>query len=130
MVRRMGHPAGDNISLAIERGLETSRVQVLCLSPAALASDWVALERSTGLSRDPSNAGRRFIPLLLADCELPDTLRRYKYVDFREEAEAAFEELLTACLAESRAAELRSARPTQSESKCRRSRPARRSRSR
>src|SRR5207237_224402 len=47
--------------------------------------------------RNPSNSERRFIPLLLADCELPDTLRRYKYVDFREEAEAAFAELLTAC---------------------------------
>jgi len=43
----------------------------------------VELERSTVLFRDPSNEGRRFIPLLLADCKLPDTLRRYKYVDFR-----------------------------------------------
>ena len=38
------------------------------LSPAALGSDWVGLERSTGGRgnlpfRDPSNAGRRFIPL-------------------------------------------------------------------
>jgi WD40 repeat protein len=88
---------GDDIYLAIERGLGAARVQVLCLSPAALGSEWVTLERSTVLFRDPTNAGRRFIPLVLADCELPDTLRRYKYVDFREEAEAAFEELLTAC---------------------------------
>jgi hypothetical protein len=42
-------------------------------------------------------SSRRFIPLVLADCELPDALRRYKYVDFQEEAEAAFDELLTAC---------------------------------
>ena len=56
---------------------------LLCISPAALASGWVALERSTVLFRDPTNAGRRFIPLLLADCDLPDTLRRYKYVDYR-----------------------------------------------
>ena len=68
---------GDDIYLAIERGLEAARVQVLCLSPAALGSDWVTLERNTALFRDPTNAGRRFIPLLLADCELPDTLRRY-----------------------------------------------------
>ena len=88
---------GDDIYLAIERGLESARVQVLCLSPAALGSDWVALERSTVLFRDPSNAGRRFIPLLLADCDLPDTLRRYKYVDFRQETSDAFEELLNAC---------------------------------
>jgi hypothetical protein len=89
---------GDDIYLAIERGLEVSRTLVLCLSPAALGSDWVGLERSTVLFRDPSNAGRRFIPLLLADCKLPDTLRRYKYVDFRQEAAAALEELLAACL--------------------------------
>src|SRR5215467_4202144 len=88
---------GDDIYLAIERGLEAARVQVLCLSPAALGSDWVALERSTVLFRDPTNAGRRFIPLLLADCDLPDALRRYKYVDYRQEAQAAFEELLQAC---------------------------------
>ena len=47
---------GDDIYLAIERGLEAARVQVLCLSPAALESDWVALERSTVLFRDPANA--------------------------------------------------------------------------
>ena len=77
--------AGDLISLKVDEGLEQSRVLLLCISPNALASDWVALERSTVIHRDPANKGRRFIPLLLADCELPDTLRRYKYVDFREE---------------------------------------------
>nr|VFK17806.1 MAG: PEGA domain-containing protein [Candidatus Kentron sp. LPFa] len=88
---------GDDIYLAIERGLEAARVQILCLSPAALGSDWVALERNTVLFRDPANKHRRFVPLLLADCKLPDTLRRYKYVDFREESDAAFAELLAAC---------------------------------
>src|SRR5512136_1644592 len=93
---------GDDIYLTIERGLGASRVQVLCLSPAALGSEWVALERSTVLFRDPTNVGRRFIPLLLADCELPDTLRRYKYVDFRQETTDAFEELLAACREEAK----------------------------
>lgn len=89
--------SGDIISLKVDEGLEQSRVLLLCISPNALASNWVALERSTAIHRDPSNEGRRFIPLLLADCELPDTLRRYKYVDFREETEETFSELLTAC---------------------------------
>jgi hypothetical protein len=35
---------------------------------------WVGLDRSAGLFRDPANAGRRLIPLLLADCKLPDSL--------------------------------------------------------
>jgi GTPase SAR1 family protein/DNA-directed RNA polymerase subunit RPC12/RpoP len=89
--------SGDIIALKVDEGLEQSRVLLLCISPNALTSGWVALERSTAIHRDPANEGRRFIPLLLAECELPDTLRRYKYVDFREEAEAAFEEVLTAC---------------------------------
>src|SRR5262245_49104226 len=97
--------AGDDIYLAIERGLGAARVQVLCLSPEALGSEWVLLERSTVLFRDPTNEGRRFIPLLLADCELPDTLRRYKYVDFREEAEAAFAEVVAVCQREMTEAE-------------------------
>src|SRR3954471_4323127 len=88
---------GDDIYLPVERELEAARTQVLCLSPAALGSDWVALERSTVLFRDPTNADRRFIPLLLANCEFPDTLRRYKYVDYRRETKAAFDELLAAC---------------------------------
>ncbi len=88
---------GDDIYLAIEHGLEAARVQVLCVSPAALGSEWVTLERSTVLFRDPTNAGRRFIPLLLADCELPGTLRRYKYVDFRADSDAALEALIVAC---------------------------------
>ena len=105
---------GDDVYLSIERGLEAARTLVLCLSPAALGSDWVGLERSTALFRDPSNADRRFIPLLLADCDLPDTIRRYKYVDFREEAEAAFEELLIACRAEETAKPAQKPKPDDS----------------
>ncbi|WP_333877472.1 toll/interleukin-1 receptor domain-containing protein [Methylobacter sp.] len=88
---------GDDIYLAVEHGLEAARVLVLCLSEHALGSDWVKMERSTVLFRDPSNKGRRFIPLLLDDCKLPDALRRFKYVDFRHEAEGAFLNLLAAC---------------------------------
>lgn len=87
----------------IESGLESARVQVLCLSPAAISSDWVTLERSTVPFRDPANKDRRFVPLLLEECDLPDTLRRYKYVDFREEWKSAFDELLAACREEAEA---------------------------
>ena len=88
---------GDDIYLAIERGLEAARVLVLCLSPTALGSEWVQLERSTVLFRDPTNKGRRFVPLLLHNCKLPDVLRRYKYVDYRQPTPRAFEGLLAAC---------------------------------
>jgi len=41
------------IDPAIERGLEAARALVLCLSPEALGSNWVRLERSTVPFRDP-----------------------------------------------------------------------------
>jgi len=103
--------SGDIIALKVDEGLERSRVLLLCISPAALASRWVALERSTALHRDPANEDRRFIPLLLSDCELPGTLRRYKYFDFREETEVAFAELLALCKGGS--PEAKPASPTQ-----------------
>ncbi len=76
---------GDLIALKVDEGLEQSRVRLLCISPAALASGWVALERSTAVHRDPANAGRRFIPLLLGDCSLPESLRRYMYANLHIE---------------------------------------------
>src|SRR5687768_6043153 len=61
---------GEIIALKVDEGLEQSRVLLLCISQNALKSGWVALERSTAVHRDPANAERRFIPLLLEDCEL------------------------------------------------------------
>ena len=85
---------GDDIFLAIERGLEEARVQVVCLSPSALGSDWINLERAIVPFRDLK---RRLVPVLLADCELPDSLRLVKCIDFRRNTEAALNELLDAC---------------------------------
>ncbi len=97
-----------------ENALEQSRTLILCLSPAALKSDWVELERSSIRFRDSSSIGRRFLPLLLANCELPNSLRRYKCIDYRRETKAAFEQLLSACLRQVSSKEVRfktSARP-------------------
>ena len=63
----------------------------------------VALEPSNAVHRNPASASRRFIPLLLGDCALLDTLRRYKVVDFHEKSEAAFAEALATDQAETRA---------------------------
>src|SRR5262249_20976753 len=88
---------GDPIFLMIEKGLEKSRTLILCLSPAALEADWVALERSAALFRDPQNGKRRFVPILLRDCSLPDTIAQYKYIDFRSSSTKALKALLEAC---------------------------------
>ncbi len=88
---------GDDIYLKVEKGLEESKILVLCLSPNAINSDWVKLERSTVLFRDPINSNRRFIPVLIEDCDLPDTLKRYRYVDYRSAVDSSLKELLAAC---------------------------------
>ena len=77
---------GDDIFAAIEDGLQRTRVLVLCMTPAAFGSDWVQLERGTALFRDPMNRRRRFIPVLLEECTVPDVLRRHLYIDLRDPA--------------------------------------------
>jgi hypothetical protein len=62
---RKGLPPGVKLVRTLDSRAEaTARGRMLYLSPAALGSDWVTLERSTGLFRSLSNAGGRFIPLL------------------------------------------------------------------
>ncbi|APZ96748.1 TIR domain-containing protein [Fuerstiella marisgermanici] len=87
-------PAGGDIFAAIEIGLQQSRVCVACMSPAYFASQWTQLERNTSTFRDPMNVQRRFVPLLLKECDIPDTVRRLKYLDFRQQTEEAFEQIM------------------------------------
>ena len=44
------------------------------LVPSSRPSTFKAQPARTAVHREPANAGRRFIPLLLGDCALPDTL--------------------------------------------------------
>ena len=74
---------GSDIPSELEQGLQKSRHIGLVLSPESLASDWVALERSTAIYRDPSARQRRLLPLLRRDCSVPDMLARLSYIDFR-----------------------------------------------
>ena len=78
-------PYGGDIPAELEQGLQNSRYVGLVLSPESLASDWVTLERSTAIHRDPGARQRSLIPLLLRTCEVPDMLARLKYIDFRRE---------------------------------------------
>jgi hypothetical protein len=74
---------GEDIPRAIENGLKSSRHIVLVLSPEALASDWVALEYSASLYKDPGSAARVLLPVLRSDCDVPLILARLKYLDAR-----------------------------------------------
>ena len=88
---------GDDIYLSIEQGLAQSRTLILFMSPHAFDSDWVGLERSTAIFRDPANRNKRFLPVLLTDCEIPDPIHRFKHFDLREFSPKLFTRLANAC---------------------------------
>jgi hypothetical protein len=86
--------AGDDIYLKIEQGLAMSRTLVLIVSSHTFGSDWPVMEYTTSLFRDPCNKQRRFIPLLIENCTIPDTIRRFKYIDWRNQDAKQYKNLL------------------------------------
>ena len=88
---------GENIVVAIDEGLKNSRTLILLLSPYSVAAEWPNHERSTRQFRDPKNQGLQFLPVLLDVCDLPETLKPLKYVDYCSRSESAYSEILSAC---------------------------------
>jgi hypothetical protein len=88
---------GDSIPDAVEYGLQHSRTLILGMSDEAFSSDWVALERQTSTFRDPMNRERRFVPILLANTEIPEMLAPFFYVDLRVITDNSMGKLLAAC---------------------------------
>ena len=79
------------------RKLKQARTLVLCMSPAYFDSEWTTLEHHTLLFRDPTNAQRRFIPLLIKNCTPPDVIAQFAYIDWRTSSAEAYDKLLAAC---------------------------------
>jgi WD40 repeat protein len=89
---------GDSIPSKIEKGLESSRVLVLCMSVDAFGSDWAQLEAGTFRFRDPLNKERRFIPLRLDSSHIKGSLAQFLYIDWVGAAvELEYTKLLEAC---------------------------------
>src|SRR5689334_17151683 len=74
---------GENIPVAIEEGLERSRILLLFMSANAFGSDWAQLESQTFRFRDPLNNERRFIPLRLDDAPIKGSLAQFLYINWR-----------------------------------------------
>ena len=88
---------GDPISLKIQQGLENSRTLLMCMSPTYFESEWATLEHHTLLFRDPANAQRRFIPILIEDCTPPDVIAQFLRIDWRTPSDEAYRKILVAC---------------------------------
>ena len=80
-----------------EENLQSSRALILVMSKAAFAADWVKLERQTLLFRDSTHSRRRFIPLLSQDCEIPDVINKFPYIDCRQWSNKMYQKILEEC---------------------------------
>ena len=75
---------GDHIGLKIQEGLESSRCIVFFMSPHYFRSEWGLIEVHSYIFKGPSNAARKFIPILIEECQLPSLLAPFKYLDWSE----------------------------------------------
>ena len=78
---------GEDVVSAIEVALANSKFIVLVLSPASIASNWVALETSITLFDDAASMQHRLIPVLLEPIErslLRPAIRRLNFVDLSD----------------------------------------------
>src|SRR3954447_18952381 len=86
---------GKMINLEIDKGLESSRVLLLCMSKHFFDSEWTTFESGTFRFRDPANKAQRFIPLRLDKADLPLSLKPFAYVPWgRSPSEEAYQRLL------------------------------------
>lgn len=93
---------GDPISMKIQHGVEKSRTMVMCMSPDYFKSEWGRLEHHSMLFRDPTNAQRRFLPLLIRDCQLPDIIAQFAYIDWRTSDDELYNKLVGSCRQENK----------------------------
>ena len=78
---------GDSIPARIDKGLQASRILVLCISASYLESDWGTVEGQTFMFRDPLNRERRFVPLRLDDTELKGSLAQFRALNWGKKNE-------------------------------------------
>jgi tetratricopeptide (TPR) repeat protein len=89
---------GESIPLKIQLGLEKSHTVLMCMSPAYFASEWGWTELITQLFHDPINRHRRLIPIMIAECKLPNIIAHLSYVDLRTYSVEEYNRLLDSCL--------------------------------
>jgi WD40 repeat protein len=87
---------GQSIPHRIEEALPHSRKVAPVLSPEAVASPWVELERMIVTCLDPAARAECLIPVLRRNCQIPPLVAHLRYIDFRDNDrfEERFEELI------------------------------------
>jgi len=83
--------AGRRWDAEIEKALEGADTMIVILSPTSVASNNVMDEVSYALEE-----GKRVIPILISDCEIPFRVKRLQRIDFTGDYESALKKLVNA----------------------------------
>lgn len=81
----------------IQGALNKARTLVLMMSSNIDPSEWPALEQQTRLFRELNNTSRRFVPVLLDNSQIRNSLNQFAYVDWRYESPEQYQRLLAIC---------------------------------
>jgi hypothetical protein len=86
---------GDSLIQRISQSVSRASFLIVALSPASIGSSWVSKELAIAQNRQLSGkAELRIIPVLFADCDVPEYLRDTLRFDLRAEDEEQFDKLL------------------------------------
>lgn len=81
-------PWGANIPSAIEEALDNSRHLLLVLSPDAVESEWVDMERCIRVFQSPAGRAGSVLPLLRRECNtMPASIRILRHLQVRNDDE-------------------------------------------
>ena len=87
---------GSNFALEIWKAAAESDRTIAVLSPDYVSSRFSEVEWSAALARDPINRRGTLLPVRVRECELPESLRPFVYIDLvGRSQEAARDALLT-----------------------------------
>jgi tetratricopeptide (TPR) repeat protein len=79
---------GERFDTRIFSAIDVSDVFLVLLSPAAQTSEWVPRELQHALQRSQQVGAPRVMPCLIAECQLPDSVRDLNFADFRQSFES------------------------------------------
>jgi TIR domain/Restriction endonuclease len=87
--------SGDSIEDRVDLAMRTSDLLLVFLSKSSVASRWVKRELSAALVKEMNDRAITIIPVLIEECDIPDTLVDRPYVDLRGDISAGIQRLAT-----------------------------------
>ena len=84
---------GDSLIQKISSGIRESDCFIVLLTPNSIDSNWVNFELGQAFDRRKQE-GIRIIPIIWGECNVPDFLKSFNYLDFRKGYSSGLKELL------------------------------------